>query len=718
MIEEIEFNGIATYSKDEKLSLKKINYIYGKNGSGKTTISNLILNPEKFVSKINWVDNKKIDTLVYNKKFINTNFEDKSKIKGIFTLGEESKEITEQIEKLFEEETKITNTVDLYNKKIRELISSREMEKDSLNSIIWEDKSKYADKVKKLFDGQNVLGSKENFCNYIMNADLSIDLMNYDDIKKEYDLLYSDNLELKSTINIINVDNLNTVLHDQIFSEKIEGSKDISLSNLIDKMNNSNWVKEGIQYLEKSDDKCPFCQKGIDENLISNLNNYFNEDYSKKLEKISCLKETYLTEKALLIEYIKIIEEIPFFINDNAILSNFEMNLERNTSIINEKIDDPTKIVQFEGMQGLLNPINEKIKLYNEQNDKDNKKIGDIKNSKEALQKKIVRFIHEESNSVISAYTKKINGLNNGITILNDNILKSKERKESVINERKKLENSIKGIISTIDEINKILDLFGFKSFKLKASDEKGKYEIIRYDGAPVRDTLSEGEASFISFLYFYHLIKGSQQDDGIINDKIIVIDDPISSLDGETIFIITTLIKEIINDCFERKNGVRQIIILSHNVYFYKEITYRGIRDNKKEKTEGYFQIKKINEISSIEESKDNPIKSSYQILWEQLKDEKSSNNPYLCNTMRRILEQYFNNDGGINYEDIINGLEGEEKVVCKSLLSFINEGSHSIYDDFSVIFDNEKYLNVFKKVFEISNHLGHYEMMMSQKK
>ena len=240
MIEEIEFNGIATYSKDEKLSLKKINYIYGKNGSGKTTISNLILNPEKFVSKINWVDNKKIDTLVYNKKFINTNFEDKSKIKGIFTLGEESKEITEQIEKLFEEETKITNTVDLYNKKIRELISSREMEKDSLNSIIWEDKSKYADKVKKLFDGQNVLGSKENFCNYIMNADLSIDLMNYDDIKKEYDLLYSDNLELKSTINIINVDNLNTVLHDQIFSEKIEGSKDISLSNLIDKMNNSN----------------------------------------------------------------------------------------------------------------------------------------------------------------------------------------------------------------------------------------------------------------------------------------------------------------------------------------------------------------------------------------------------------------------------------------------------------------------------------------------
>lgn len=42
MIEQIHIKDVATF-KDEYLSdLKKVNFIYGSNGSGKTTISNVI----------------------------------------------------------------------------------------------------------------------------------------------------------------------------------------------------------------------------------------------------------------------------------------------------------------------------------------------------------------------------------------------------------------------------------------------------------------------------------------------------------------------------------------------------------------------------------------------------------------------------------------------------------------------------------------------------
>ena len=39
-----------------------------------------------------------------------------------------------------------------------------------------------------------------------------------------------------------------------------------------------------------------------------------------------------------------------------------------------------------------------------------------------------------------------------------------------------------------------------------------------------VDKNLSEGERHFIAFLYFYHMVMGSQSDDGKMVDKIVVI--------------------------------------------------------------------------------------------------------------------------------------------------------------------------------------------------
>lgn len=89
------------------------------------------------------------------------------------------------------------------------------------------------------------------------------------------------------------------------------------------------------------------------------------------------------------------------------------------------------------------------------------------------------------------------------------------------------------------------------------------------------------------------------------------------------------------------------------------------------------------------------------------------------MLNVMRRILEHYFTVVGGINYESCINQFEGADKIICKALIAFINDGSHSIFED--LIFTPsdgsvERYKQVFEKVFDKLGHIEHYKMMMNK--
>lgn len=57
------------------------------------------------------------------------------------------------------------------------------------------------------------------------------------------------------------------------------------------------------------------------------------------------------------------------------------------------------------------------------------------------------------------------------------------------------------------------------------------QYQIERENGELAESTLSEGEITFLTFLYFLQLAKGSTNETEITDDRVLVIDDPISSL-------------------------------------------------------------------------------------------------------------------------------------------------------------------------------------------
>ena len=56
---------------------------------------------------------------------------------------------------------------------------------------------------------------------------------------------------------------------------------------------------------------------------------------------------------------------------------------------------------------------------------------------------------------------------------------------------------------------------------------------------------------------------------------------------------------------------------------------------------------------------------------------------------------------------------------MMVKSLLSYINDGSHSIMDGFYISPDinlNENAFRLFREIFKETGHLNHYNMMMGE--
>ena len=102
MIESIVIKNVATYDANgiQIEDLKKVNFIYGANGSGKTTISNFLHNgqDEKFSScSKSWKDGQELAILVYNKEFRERNF-GQDRLNGVFTLGQATAEEIKIIE--------------------------------------------------------------------------------------------------------------------------------------------------------------------------------------------------------------------------------------------------------------------------------------------------------------------------------------------------------------------------------------------------------------------------------------------------------------------------------------------------------------------------------------------------------------------------------------------------------------------------------------------
>ena len=110
MITKINLNGVASYKTSATSQTnKKVNLIYGLNGTGKSTLSDYLHQQTNEKYKNCSVEGLGDDheILVYNQTFIRENFFEAENVKGIFTLSKENKDAEIKIENALKEIKKL-----------------------------------------------------------------------------------------------------------------------------------------------------------------------------------------------------------------------------------------------------------------------------------------------------------------------------------------------------------------------------------------------------------------------------------------------------------------------------------------------------------------------------------------------------------------------------------------------------------------------------------
>ena len=129
MIESITLKNVATYSDEELSDLKRVNYFFGSNGSGKSTIGRVIKESSKYENcKVVWENNNPLEVLVYNTAFVDEYFLETDVLKGIFTLGKENVSLSTQIN-----ETK--SSLNNINADLIQLKNTLNNKKEELNDL-------------------------------------------------------------------------------------------------------------------------------------------------------------------------------------------------------------------------------------------------------------------------------------------------------------------------------------------------------------------------------------------------------------------------------------------------------------------------------------------------------------------------------------------------------------------------------------------------------
>ena len=115
------------------------------------------------------------------------------------------------------------------------------------------------------------------------------------------------------------------------------------------------------------------------------------------------------------------------------------------------------------------------------------------------------------------------------------------------------------------------------------------------------------------------------------------VFDDPVSSLDSDVLFIVSSLIREVCGNCRNGVGHIKQVFVFTHNVYFHKEVAYNSNRrPDKCLSEESFWIVRKGVQHSQCDRHESNPINTSYQLLWLEVREAQKAIET-VCLSVRR---------------------------------------------------------------------------------
>ncbi|EOZ8324967.1 AAA family ATPase [Campylobacter coli] len=600
--DKINFGSYENFTWDNGLEeFKTINIFYGRNYSGKTTLSRIARSFElkkhnedfldgNFKIKLedgsfltqNDVINSNLDIRVYNSDFVKENlnylYDKKGNIKGFKSIGEEQKNIKEIIEK----REKILKT---RNEKLQKLENDKkEFLNDDRETKLEE---KFTEKASLIATNPNYLkGYRYN--KTALKKDLNI-------IKNNEDAYILNNEEQNQFIKILedkekHNTNFNNTFNKDNFQGILKHSLGILEKEVIIKENLTSelrqWLEEGLKFHKEhlSTQQCKFCNNPLTLERIVWIENNIKDDSGEKEkieEELKDLLDNFENYKLELKKILQDIEYENFYSNykDSFIalkeqlganIANYNKELLKIEEKIKEKQKDvftPIKLENTNDFSDEIFSILNKIENLCKENDEYTNKLST--NQDEAREKlrlnEVAKFAKD---SDCFAIQDEIQNLKQNINTLEKSIATQNNKIDLLESRIKKYKEKLSNLETSTSNINKYLkSYFGHNMLELKAKkDDKGQlngeFEILR-NGKQAKN-LSEGECSLVAFCYFVASLEDANTKD---KNPIIWIDDPISSLDNNHIFFIFSLIE---NEIVE-KDSFKQFFISTHNLDFLK---------------------------------------------------------------------------------------------------------------------------------------------------
>lgn len=599
-------------------SFKRFNLVYGWNGSGKTTLSRLFCAFESgelekfptleykfetdtgatFKHKAPFTESK---VMVFNQDYIHENApsldDPNAKTKHIYLLGKEDKELGKQIETDKEELVKLKEDTDPQNQ--GSSANQKKLLDDTRGTLF----KSTADTIAAIKGGTPIRNYNRNNAMRVYDKLENKEELAAKDLAATHKVVEQQVLEdvselLVPTVNVPDGDTTKTYSIKE-FLDKLDTSTSQTLqetvqqtliSRLKDNEDIADWVAQGMAiHASHKSTKCEYCDQEIPSTRLDELAKHFNEAYSKLISKINAqikslelvkgrvsqlvlvdkanlysqFQESYQAEKeAFDNERTQLIKKIDVAISD---LEGKKMKTHESASA-STKIDATTLTKHLTASNKAIQDHNAHTKSFK----------STVDAAREKLEKHYVSGIYEQVKKIdeeLVGLGKKIEEAETRISVLSKKI----DAAEAAIRNSKE----------ACEDINKCLvGILGRD--ELVFEDQEEGYTIKR--NGVVAANLSEGEKTAIAFAYFVIHLNNKDFD---FKKGIVVIDDPISSLDIEGIFRVCTLMDT-------KLKKAKQIIILTHNFDFFNQLKKWFMNDPdinnkpKEEENQGAFLMVK----------------------------------------------------------------------------------------------------------------------------
>lgn len=456
---------------------------------------------------------------------------------------------------------------------------------------------------------------------------------------------------------------------------------------------------------------CPKCHQALSEEyksgLIASIQKVLSEEVQNHQNN---LRELLATPMLLDLNSFSCLPSYQLCVDQIAYVNS---TIERNNRLLQAKIDDPyTPITEQLGTLGdALSVLNTNLQQLENERVAFNGTVTDTSPIKGELTRINNEIAYWDIIGYARQYEEKLAEKETMQSAYNTAIA-VRDEKQTRLND---LNAQMDSIQIAIDVINAGLKYVFFSESRMQIRIEGRTYKLL-CNGHPVRPKdVSVGERNIIGLCYFFaDILERKNRNTAYSQEYLLVIDDPVSSYDFENRVGILSYLKYELGK-FLLGNSDTRAIVMTHDLFTALDVI-KMFDELKPDYTHVYnghstftFSPKELheNEMSRFEYKNRNEYTSLIGMVYDYARGE-TEHKLIIGNVIRQVMEAFstFEYKKGIDKvstdDEILSGIDEEEfRVYFKNLMYrlVLNEGSHRFdqtrnmqIDYFSVISEPEK--------------------------